>query len=236
MNITKRLRRRAVSNAVWLCAIALTVATVLTMPFAVSKYAAQGVGSAKARVAAFDPDIDGEIPSLSTNRAPPNRIFVSRIHPDYNLPKDGLVKFDNRHSEVAVRNRLWAQYPATWKTHAINAAISEFYHYALDPNNKYTVDVAPGATSTFHNNTNPWNGCDYNCQHLSHIMNWLTVHPNILNDYTYRVGKWEGDTIESQQNPHLNGTNADPGIYDATQIGSSYWFNADLHWEAIQID
>lgn len=41
-------------RAVWLCALALMVLAVLTMPLAVSRYVATGTGSAKARIAAFD--------------------------------------------------------------------------------------------------------------------------------------------------------------------------------------
>jgi len=54
LKLRKRLQQGAALRAVWLCVVALTVLTVLTAPLAVSKYTAQGHGTAKARVAAWD--------------------------------------------------------------------------------------------------------------------------------------------------------------------------------------
>ena len=55
MSVKKRLRRGKALRGIWLCALMLTVLTVLTTPFAVSKYTTRGTGAAKARIAAFDP-------------------------------------------------------------------------------------------------------------------------------------------------------------------------------------
>lgn len=41
-------------RGIWLCTLALTVLAVLTAPLAVSRYTAQGQGSARARIAAWD--------------------------------------------------------------------------------------------------------------------------------------------------------------------------------------
>jgi len=49
----KQLRQGGMLKIVWLCALALTVLTVVTTPFAMSKYMAQGQGAAKARIAAW---------------------------------------------------------------------------------------------------------------------------------------------------------------------------------------
>jgi len=50
----KWLRQGVAMRGIWLCALALTVLTVVTTPLAVSKYVAQGKGQAKARVAAWE--------------------------------------------------------------------------------------------------------------------------------------------------------------------------------------
>ena len=43
-------------RGIWLCALALTVLAVVTAPLAVSRYTAQGAGTARARIAAFMPE------------------------------------------------------------------------------------------------------------------------------------------------------------------------------------
>jgi len=64
LNIMKQLRRGGLQNIVWLCALILAVAAVLTAPLAVSKYVTAGQGLAKARIAAWDVDFD---PASLTN-------------------------------------------------------------------------------------------------------------------------------------------------------------------------
>lgn len=44
-------------RGIWLCVLALTVTAVVTAPLALSRYTAQGLGSARARIASWDPQI-----------------------------------------------------------------------------------------------------------------------------------------------------------------------------------
>jgi len=53
---------------IWLCALMLTVLTVLTTPFAVSKYTTRGTGAAKARIAAWEV-VFADRPRISNNGA-----------------------------------------------------------------------------------------------------------------------------------------------------------------------
>lgn len=54
LHTTKKLRQGSALRGIWLCALALTVLAVVTAPLAVSRYTAQGAGTAKARVAAWE--------------------------------------------------------------------------------------------------------------------------------------------------------------------------------------
>lgn len=56
MNKAKRVPNS--TRVVWLCALALTLLTVVTAPFAVSRYVAQGQGTARARIAAWEVSFD----------------------------------------------------------------------------------------------------------------------------------------------------------------------------------